>query len=267
MFEHDLFKLNASVADALKSIKSLKNLYVGLQQYEHSAKLRDIEKQLETVEKALPYYGSPIPSPRLNQGGELFFRELFTYADLNCWSIPEIFTNAFKARKAKLNDSIEFSDESIKHLTNLNQKLAAEESRVIEFLNFLNNTITAKGINESLNELTAGNITIKCYTNNSKYAYSHANFDHQNPFYLFKLSANNLLSSLSVYYETNKTDNTPETDFSRSLPLNFMDEKICSLFFTLGNDGLLAWEDFLNVERMEMDLDVRYQFTTLNSIA
>jgi hypothetical protein len=264
MFEHDLFRLNASIADGLKSIKGLKNLFGGLQQYEHTAKLRDIEKQLETIEKALPYFPYPASNPILKPGGELYFRQLFTYAQLHCWDIPETFVTAFKDRKTKLNDSIEFRNESTRGLISLNRKLSDAECKAVGFSTFLNELIALKSVVDILEEVATGNVLVQCYTQNSKYACSPHGFDHQKPFYQFTLPVGRFLSGVNGFYETNDTNNAIDSEFLGPLPLELRDEKIAYLFFVLATEGLLAWEDFLNIDKVEIVIDIKYRFTTGN---
>ncbi len=50
---HDLFQISKVLEDCLSKVKNLKSLNVRFQRYEQLAKLKDIEKQLESISEYL----------------------------------------------------------------------------------------------------------------------------------------------------------------------------------------------------------------------
>jgi hypothetical protein len=257
MFEDGLFKLNTSVADSLNNIQPLKNMVVGLQQYEYAAKLRDIEKKIEEASELISHLGSPATRGNSKTGGELFFKQLFLYAAVNNWTIPTIFSEAFKQRKSKLNAETVFTDGHTAHLIALNKKLHAEEEKIIEFLNFLKYVFSVKDLDITLN---TGNITILCQTDTTNYTYFLRHIGEEKPFYNYTFPVNDLLNSTGNYYKTDKTINAPDNEFLKPFPLKFRDENICFFFYVLANDSSLSLSDLLNISTVDVALDAKYGF-------
>jgi len=85
MFENNVFNVNAGIAEALKSLKVLKALVVRLQQYEYAAKLRDIEKNLESAAEHIDYWRNPLPPKGLTPKGKSFYKHLFNYCAAIKW--------------------------------------------------------------------------------------------------------------------------------------------------------------------------------------
>ena len=77
MFEQELFRVKAGIADGLAGLKILKNFVVQSQQYEYAAKLNDIKKHLESAGKELSFYGHPELNKGLTPNGKLFHNQLF----------------------------------------------------------------------------------------------------------------------------------------------------------------------------------------------
>ena len=257
MFEHDFFRLNAGVADGLKGIKGLKIFVARLRQYEYAAKLRDIEKLLENASEQLSYCTYPAPHKGLTPKGKSYYNHLFNYCIANNWKgMPENFKNLFLERKSGLNSAFEFNDGILAQLADLNKKLAAEEGKIHEFFNFKQLVVFANGFKDLINRSPNGSLTIKCYTQSNYYEFTHGGFNPAVPFYQLEFPLNDFISSIPIFYGK---DN-PQLDFLSSLPTKFRDKKICLLFSLLATDGLLAWEDFLNIDRLEIDLDLKYKF-------
>lgn len=258
-FNNHLFNIHAGVGEALKSIKELKIFAVKLQQYEYSAKLRDIEKSLENAENHLSGCTYPTFNKGLTPKGKLFYSQLFSYGAANSWkNIPVNFRNLLLERKAHLNSVIEFDDASSQRLIDVNRKLAGQELQIKEFYDFIDYVITIKGIKDHIANIAPGNISMKCYTHSNFYKSNTTGFIEETLFYQFEFPLTDLARSLPVYYSNEQA--TP--DFLQTLPLKFRDEKICLLFSLLATDAQLAWEDFLNIDRIELDLPVNYQFSS-----
>ena len=252
MFEPYLFKLNIAVSIGLKSTKALKKFVAEFQQYEYLIKVTDIEKHFLIIEEQLGLSKSPIPTltKGLTPKGTNFYNEIFTYNIFHNWkSVPQNFTISLKERKAELNKSREFNDGALNQLADLNKKLADLESRIQSFY---------KSSESLSHDLPPGMLTIKCYTQGNYYEFSHLGFNHSVPFYQLEFPLNDFISSIPIFY----SESRPELDFLSSLPIKFRDENICLLFSLLATDGLLAWEDILNIDRVEIDLDVKYKFST-----
>jgi len=259
MFENHLLNLNAAIADSLLSLQGYKTAIVRLQKYEDAAKLRDIEKQLENVQRQLSKYVYPAYDiiKGLTPKGKLFYNQIFNYCIARNWKeIPQGFINLLKNRKTELNKLVEFNDDTSAHLIKLSQNLTHEEDRIREFGQFIHYVLSVKGLKDCLDELDTGKLILKCYTNGKYYEFGHGSFNNTIPFYQTELPLNDLLQSLSIFYSTGK----PQTAFLPLLPLKLIEEKICLLFSFLATDGLLAWEDFFNIDRIEFDLNVRYKF-------
>jgi len=252
MFEPYLFKLNIVVSIGLKSIKALKNFVVRFQQYEYAIRLSEIEKHFLSIEEQLGCCKSPIPTltKGLTPKGTNFYNEIFTYNIFHNWkNAPKNFTVLLKERQVELNKSREFNDKSLNQLVDLNKKLAIEEDHIQLFL---------KSYKDLSDHVPPGTLTIKCYTQSNYYEFNHRGFNHAVPFYQIEFLLNDFISSIPIFYGKD----TPQLDFLSSLPTKFRDKKICLLFSLLANDGLLAWDDFLNIDRVELDLDVKYKFST-----
>ena len=259
MFEHDFFRLNAGVADGLKGIKGLKIFVARLGQYEYAAKLRDIEKLLENVSEQLSYCKYPAPHKGLTPKGKSYYNHLFNYCIANNWKgMPENFKNLFMERKSGLNSAFEFNDGTSAQLVDLNKKLAAEEGKIHEFFNFKQLVVFANGFKDLINRSPNGSLTIKCYTQSNYYEFTHGGFNPAVPFYQLEFPLNDFIKSMPIFY----SEDEPASNFLSTLLQQFGDEKICLLFALLASDGLLAWEDFMNIDRVEIELDLKYKFFT-----
>ena len=261
MFEQDIFRINAGIADGLEGIKSLKNLVVRSQKYEYAAKLRDIEKHLESVAEELRF----CPYPALNKGltpkGKLFYNQLFNYCTARDWKqIPANFIELLQERKEQLNRQMKFDDDTSGKLISLNVQLTATEDHLHEFIDFIRNASFLPGIKKASTDEQDGSLIIKCYTQTNYYEFLRGSFDHRTPFYQLRLSPNALVNSLTVFYD----NDLPPPDILQTLPIKFRDEKICLLFSVLAQDGFLAWEDFLNIDRIAVEIAVRHRFSTSN---
>jgi hypothetical protein len=261
MFETNIFKLNTAVADGLMAINALKELVVRSQKYEEAAKLRDIEKQLENIEKQISCdkLSISVIHKGLTPNGRLFFNQIFNYNIHNNWlDVPANFDALLRDRKVKLNTLIEFNDSKTKNLLDLNSKLAFEESRIDDFLKFVLFSVSVKGIKDCVDALNPGTINLKCYTNGNHYEGIAGVFDYNLPFYQFRFPLDDFLTNISVC----RKDDVPQQEFLNSLPIKFREEKICLLFSLLATDGLLAWQDFLHIDKVEINMDMQYAFTT-----
>ena len=251
MFEPYLFKLNIAVSIGLKSIKALKNFVAEFQQYEYLIKISDIEKHFLIVEEQLGFCKSAIPTltKGLTPKGTNFYNEIFTYNIFHNWkNVPKNFTVLLKERQVELNKSREFNDNSLNQLVDLNKKLAVEEDHIQLFL---------KSSKDLSDHVPPGTLTIKCYTQSNYYEFNHRGFNYAVPFYQIEFFLNDFITSTPIFYGKDQ----PPLDFLTSLPIKFKNEKICLLFALLATDGLLAWADFLNIDRVEIDLDLKYRFT------
>jgi len=256
MFEEELFRVKAGIADGLEGIKNLKNFVVQLQQYEYAAKLNDIEKQLEAAGKELSFYARPALNKGLTPNGKLFYKQLFNYCIAVNWrNLPADFIELLRERKQRLNGEIKFGDSSTASLIGLNSQLAIEESNIREFINSIRLATHLQGINPNIEGHT-DNLTLKCFTNGKYYEFLQGSFNSEKPFYQLELFVNDLVNAIPMFYKTDQS--APE--ISQTLPAKFRDEKNCLLFSLLATDGLLAWEDFLNINRIEIDIDVKYKF-------
>lgn len=258
MLGHDLFQISKVLEDCLSKVKTLKSLNVRFQRYEQSAKLRDIEKQLESISEHLGPIIYTIPNKGLTPKGRLFYNELFLYCKANKWrDIPANFQNLLMERKNQLNKQIEFDDEKCSVLLNLNKHLKAQEDTIKEFYNFIQYVLSVKGLKSLVEHLEPGKLSLKCFTQSSYYEFNPGNINHEIPFYEIEFSLPDLIESVPFYYDTTM----PGANFFNDLPLKFRDEKFCLLFAFLANDGILAWQDFFNISKVKIDLNVEYQFT------
>jgi len=259
MFEQELFRVKAGIADGLAGLKILKNFVVQSQQYEYAAKLNDIKKHLESAGKELSFYGHPELNKGLTPNGKLFHNQLFNYCIAVNWkNLPEDFVELFQERKQRLNGEIKFDDGSLASLIGLNGQLAIGESNVREFASYIGVATNLQGLNSSGDRQT-DRMTIKCFTNSKYYEFLHGGFNHSKPFYEHELFVNDFIDRIPAFYYGGQP--APEI---QTLPIKFSAEKICLLFSMLANDGLLAWEDFLNIDRIEIDVDVKYRFSRNN---
>lgn len=255
---HDLFQISKVLEDCLSKVKNLKSLNVRFQRYEQSAKLRDIEKQLESISEHLGPIIYTIPNKGLTPKGRLFYNELFHYCAANKWrDIPAIFQNLLTERKKQLNKQIEFDDEKCSFLLNLNKRLKGQEDTIKEFYNFIQYLLSIKGLKSLVGYIEPEKLSLKCFTQSSYYEFNPGSFNHEISFYEIEFSLTDLIESVSFYYDTT----IPDAKFFNDLPLRFRDEEFCLLFAFLANDGILAWQDFLNISQIKIDLNVKYQFT------
>lgn len=251
MFEPYLFRLNVAVSIGLRSIEGLKNFAAEFQQYEYAIKISEIEKLFLCIEEQLGLCKSPVPS--LTKGlilkGTNFYNEIFTYNIFHNWkNVPKNFSVLLTERKAEFNKAFEFNDAALQYLATLNKKLADKEVQIQSFLN------SAKGISEYV---PPGAITIKCYTNSNYYEFNHIDSNNAIPFYQVEFPLNDFISSMPIFYGSNQALH----DLLSLPPLKLGGGKICLLFSLLAADGLLAWVDLLNTDRVEIDLDLKYRFT------
>jgi hypothetical protein len=264
MFEPHIFTLNSAVSKGLASVKALKELVVRSQKYEEAAKLNDVEKHLKAVENAIRAFEVLKKFPRLKQGREVLSKELFVCAEANLWRMSAKLTDLFLERKSALNDDFVFNDEDIKQLIDLNLKLTIQENNIIEYLNFFMYAFTLKNLNEHLSNFSRVSVVIRFYTHSDKYVRSDLNANTPYPFYLVKIPAISLIKNSTNFYDTEKVDDIKYNTLFKSLPLKLLDEKICYLFFVLATEGLLAWEDILSIDHIELDFDVKYRYITSN---
>lgn len=258
MSGHDLFQINKVLEDCLSKVKSLKSLNVRFQRYEQSARLRDIEKQLESISEHLGPIIYTIPNKGLTPKGRLFYNELFQYCRVHNWrDIPANFQNILNERKNQLNKQIEFDDEKCSFLLKLNQRLKEQEETIKEFHNFIQYILSIKDLKKTVENLGIGKLSLKCFTQSNYYEFNPGSFNHESPFYEIEFSLIDLIESVPLYYDTA----LPVTNFFDDLPLKFRDEKFCLIFSVLANDGILAWQDFLNISEIKVELNVKYQFT------
>lgn len=248
--------LNAGIAEALQSIHELKSLVVRTAQYEYAAKLWDIEKHLCYAENMAAYLPNPIKIPEVETFGGFYEKYMFDYGNLHLWVLPNLFTNDFMERKAALNRRMEFDHEKTWYLVELNKKLTSEENRISEFLNYIDYVVKLKFDAPGLERFITGNLTLKCGTTGGKYTIESDNI--YDIFYSFTFPAITLLNSKELYYDTPIALNTTDNKFLNPLPLKLREEKICFLFYLLAKDGLLAWEDFLHISRVELVMGLKY---------
>jgi hypothetical protein len=254
MFENDFFRLNAGVADGLKGIKGLKEIMARLRQYEYAAKLCDIEKLLESASEYLKYCQFPDPHKGLTPHGKLYYNHLFNYCIANDWkNVPENFINLFFYRKKHLNSTIKFNGVTSAQVIALNTKLAAEEDEIENFFKQFMGFST--GLKYICNDVPNGSLTLKCYTKSNYYEFLNGGFNNALPFYQLEFALDVFVKSLFIFYGRDQALH----DFLPILPIHVGEEKICLLLSLLANDGLLAWEDFLNIDLVEIDLDWKYK--------
>lgn len=135
----EILRLDKLISDCLAETFKLKSAVVGLQQYEYAARIRNLEKQFETIRSEVTTLPYPIiPNKGLTRNGPIYSGQLFSYGHAMGWkNLPDHINRLFITRRTELNNIMVHSDATTAFLLSLNSKLANEESRINAFINAL----------------------------------------------------------------------------------------------------------------------------------
>ena len=258
MFNQEiLIRLSAAIQDCLNKAQLLKSQAVRVQKYENSAKLRDVEKEINSISNLLDQLTQSIPDKKASTKERIFYYELFNYGIRNEWKkMPDKFNILFIERKASLNNKIAHDEDSSNYLFELNQLFKNEELEIKEFYDFLNYMFTIKVLDSCIDHVDMGNLVIKCYAKKDQYEFTRSSFNYDTPFYQLETSLSNLMRDMTTFYKEDK----PNPELYEFLPLKFREDGLCFLFSFVATEGILAWDYFLNVSHVKIDMKINYQF-------
>ena len=260
MRQTQLFNLNTIIADGLEEIKSLKNLAVGLQQYEETAKLRDIEKTFLQLEDELSKGLFPILTNTVTENTQHYFDQVFAYCYFQDWkNISAHFNHALKNRKEQLNKIFQPSDDQKNQLVSVNSKFSKLEESILEVYETREVLKTIRSFKPFFNAFEPGTITIQCHSNNSSYTFLNNQDEKHKYFYQFEMSVELFISELNAY----KNDRDPKYRKIKDLVMDELnskgfDQDICAMFLLFVSGGYLAWEDVLNIEEVGISTTINY---------
>lgn len=257
-----LIRLTAAIQDCLNKTQLLKSQAVSVHRYENSSQLRDIEKQIESIANLLHELTQCIPDKKLATKERTFYHELFEYGIRNRWkNMPDKFNTLFMERKASLNNKIVYDENSSNYLLHLNHVLKNDELEIKQFYDFLNYMFITKALDSCIDHVDMGNLVVKCYAKKLQYEFTRSSFNYDTPFYQLETSLSNLMSNMTAFYKQDE----PNGELYEFLPLKFREDGLCFLFSFLATQGILAWNDFLNISHVKIDMKINYQFHDANA--
>ncbi len=252
-----LFEIRKILDNCLSKLKSQKDLNVRLQRYEQLALLRDIERQLESMAEHSALAGHAIPAKGLTPKGRLFYNELFEYGKGRRWKeIPAHLQGLLAERKTQLNKQMQFDDISGSGLLKLNQQLNEQEAAINRFYNTIRYALPDRSRQTPAEQPETGRLLLRCFTQGNHYEFYPGSFDPKNHFYELEFSLTDLMESSPFYYKTA----AQAVNAFNELPAALHRQGFCLMFALLANDGILAWQDFLNISEVTTSLNVSIDF-------
>jgi hypothetical protein len=246
----EILRLDSLIADCLLETQKLKSNVVSIHQYECAAQLRDFEKQFEKIRAditGLPY--PIIPSKGLTRNGEIYSSQLFSYGQSKCWkALPDHILKLLLIRKKELNDSSQFSDVDTQFFVEFNNRLKVEENRINIFINSLLNVYETNYLETIIDEFSYGGIVIQFLTSKKFLRSPRKDGVAKWSLYEIEIPIEDWVLNYKSHYEN--IDINHNNPFVKHLPIGVIEQQICYLFSYLGNNGLLALQDMINVNQV-----------------
>ncbi|MDB5014211.1 MAG: hypothetical protein JWQ25_2413 [Daejeonella sp.] len=261
MRQPTLFNLNTIIADGLEEIKSLKNIAVGLQQYEETAKLRDIEKTFLQLEEELSKGLFPTLTHTITENTQQYFDQIFAYCFFQDWkNISAHFSYALINRKEQLNKIFQFTEEQKNRLLTINNNFAKLEQNIIDGYQTKQALSNIRSLKSLLGSCEIATITIRCYSNNEAYSFLNNQEEPQNIFYRMEVASEVFMGQLIAFQE----DRESKYRKSRDLVMDDLNSKgfnhdICPMLLLFLSISYLAWLDVLNIDDVAIGLNVSYK--------
>lgn len=163
-------------------------------------------------------------------------------------NIPDYINNLLISRRNELNDLLQFSDTEIAYFLKFNTRLKAEESRIDKFINSLLDIYQLNNLENIIDDFSYGGIVIQFLTSKEFTRSSRKEGVTKWSLYEIEIAVEDWATDKSSFYEN--TDSVYDNPFINFLPIEVRNEEICYLFAYLGNKGILALQDMINVSQV-----------------
>lgn len=246
----EILRLDSLIAKCLEETQKLKSIVVNLQQYEYSAKIREYEKQFETIRIGISSLSYPIvPSKGLTRNGSIYSSQLFSYGHSMGWKgLPDYINHLLTTRKNELNELVQFSETDTSFLVQLNKRLKNEECRIDKFINSLLTVYQLNNLDTIIDDFSYGGIIIQFLTSKEFMRSARKDGIAKWALYEIEIPIEIYLSEVKEFYKTTETDNLKE--IHKHLPVELINQDICYLLFYLGNNSSLAFQDMLSIDQI-----------------
>lgn len=255
-----LFKLNATIAESLYEVRSLKSLTVSTENYENSAKLRTMEKSLQQIQESLSAGPYPVLGKTISSDTRSYYDRVYAEANAYNWKdLPPFLMLALEKRKVELNKLFTFEKENITQLSFVNDEFMKLEGR---FISIINTTTALNGLDlfaPLINSLSLNSVNICLYPKRFSVNYLHSQADLLKPFFQLSVDMDQLAENLKGFL----SDEIPEYRSIRDLivkelALKGFENRICPLMISFIAQSNLAWEDLMKVQSICMEMQMRY---------
>lgn len=261
MRQPTLFNLNTIIADGLEEIKSLKNIAVGLQQYEETAKLRDIEKTFLQLEEELSKGLFPTLTHTITENTQQYFDQIFAYCYFQDWkNISAHFNYALLNRKEQLNKIFQFTDGQKNRLPTINNKFAKLEQNIIDGYQTKQALSNIQSFKSLLGSCEIATITIRCYSNDGAYSFLNNQEEPQKIFYRMEVGWEVFMGQLISFQEDRESKYRKSRDLVMDdLISKGVSQDMCPMLLLFLSISHLAWPDVLNIDDVSIGLNVSYK--------
>ena len=246
----EILRLDSLVKDCLLEMQKLKSTVVGMNQYEYAAQLRDFEKQFEKIKEELSRLSFPIiPSKGLTRNGAIYSSQLFSYGQSRGWKdLPAYIFELLKSRKNELNEKFQSAQYETQYLTEFNSRLKAEETRIDTFVNSLLDVYEANDLESIIDDFSYGGVVLQFLTSKEFLRSPREDGIAKWSYYEIEIPMDDWVIKSKAYYE--HADIKCDNPFINYLPIEVRNHQICYLFSYLGNNGLLALQDMININQV-----------------
>jgi hypothetical protein len=248
----EILRLDSLIADCLDKTQDLKSVVVKLSQYECAAQLREIEKEFTSIRENLSRLPYPaIPSKGLTRNGAIYSTQLFNYCQSRDWkNIPDQILKLVVSRRNEVNETFKFDNGKTDFFKYLNARFKTEEDRINNFIASLLEVYNKNNLDTLIDDFSYGGIVIQFLTSQQFYRSCPKEGAARWCLYEIEIPIDDWIVNLKTFQDKPEIDY--DNVFFKYLPVELLDQQICFLFSFVGNNGLLALQDMINIDNIRV---------------